>query len=90
MGGQRRAEDEQPDNGQGQTERDGFATLPPVLSVPEDDGAAASLAGMRVPNLPLPATSGQEIDLAEVSRGSRVVVYCYPLTSRPGITLPLD
>lgn len=70
MGGRRRAEDEQPGNGQGQTERDSFATLPPGPPVPEDDGVAAPLAGMRVPNLPLPATSGQEIDLAKVSRGS--------------------
>ena len=65
----------------------GYASLPPDLPVPEDDGAADHLVGMAVPPLALPATSGGEIDLAELSRG-RLVAYLYPRTGKPGEPLP--
>jgi len=89
-GEQRRADGEPPSNQQGRAGRDDATMLPPGLPVPQDDGAASHLTGLRVPHLRLPATSGQEVDLAEASRGARVVVYCYPLTSAPGIALPPD
>ena len=65
----------------------GYASLPPDLPVPEDDGAAEHLVGMPVPPLVLQATSGGEIDLAELSR-KRLVAYLYPRTGTPGEALP--
>ncbi len=59
-----------------------FPPLPSNLPVPVDDGAAAHLAGMRVPSIALPATSGALVDLASL-RG-RSVIFAYPRTSRPG------
>lgn len=52
------------------------------LPVPEDDGAARHLAGMRVPSIPLTATGGALVDLASLS--GCTVVYAYPRTGRPG------
>lgn len=58
--------------------------LPTGLPVPDDDGAADHLRGSRVPNVPLPATDGRRVSLADVS-GERLVVYAYPRTGRPGV-----
>jgi peroxiredoxin len=58
--------------------------LPPGLPVPVDDGAAKHLPGSRVPPIPLPATNGTELALAEEGRLERRVVYAYPRTGRPG------
>lgn len=60
--------------------------LPANLPVPEDDGACDHLAGMLLPSVPLRATDGRMIDLAE-PRGW-TVVYCYPRTGRPDEPLP--
>ncbi len=60
-----------------------YKSLPPDLPVPEDDGAADHLAGLAVPALSLPATSGDELDLAELA-GGRLVAYLYPRTGTPG------
>jgi peroxiredoxin len=60
--------------------------LPADLPVPEDDGAARHLAGMRLPFVPLAATDGAEVDLAKLA--GRTVVYIYPRTGRPGVPLP--
>jgi len=59
-----------------------LTTLPPDLPAPVDDGAAAHLAGMRLPHVALPATHGTSIDLASVP--GTVVVFAYPRTGRPG------
>lgn len=64
--------------------------LPEGLPIPDDDGAADHLEGMRVPSVQLPSTSGREVDVAEVSAGRRVVVYCYPLTGAPEVDLSED
>jgi peroxiredoxin len=58
-------------------------TLPPNLPVPEDDGAAAHLAGMELPALALDSTQGP-VDLAELA-AERAVLYVYPRTGRPGV-----
>ncbi|HKC18075.1 MAG TPA: peroxiredoxin [Candidatus Dormibacteraeota bacterium] len=58
-------------------------TLPANLPVPRDDGAAAHLLGSAVPDVALPSTEGRKISLAAI-RGTRVVVYAYPRTGRPG------
>lgn len=61
-------------------------SLPDGLPRPEDDGAADHLAGMRLPRLALPATSGAPVDLSVLP--GRTVVYAYPMTGVPGVELP--
>ena len=65
---------------------DNLHVLPENLPVPVDDGACDHLLGMRLPSLPLPATSGNRVDLATLP--GRTVVYCYPRTGRPDQALP--
>jgi len=60
--------------------------LPANIPVPQDDGAAKHLAGMKVPDLALPATSGSPINLSKLS--GRTVVYIYPRTGVPGVDAP--
>ena len=59
-----------------------FAQLPR----PKDDGAAAHLTGLRLPNIPLAATNGVMVDFAKLV--GLTVVYAYPMTGRPGVPLP--
>ena len=56
-------------------------TLPPGLPVPEDDGAAVHLVGLRLPDLVLASSQG------EVSMRDFDVVYVYPRSGRPGVPL---
>ena len=63
-----------------------YGELPADLPRPVDDGACGHLAGLRLPAVPLPSTAGGVVDLAAL-RG-RTVVYCYPMTGRPGVPLP--
>ena len=58
-----------------------LADLPEALPVPQDDGGADHLPGMRLPSVPLMSTAGEEVDLSRLS--GRTVVYCYPRTGRP-------
>ena len=60
--------------------------LPPNIPVPEDDGAAQHLTGIKLPDLALPATSGGPINLSTLK--GRTVVYIYPRTGVPGQALP--
>jgi len=60
--------------------------LPPNIPVPQDDGGARHLAGMRLPDIALPATSGEEVNLARLA--GRTVLYIYPRTGVPGVDLP--
>src|SRR5882757_6595049 len=60
--------------------------LPDDLPVPQDDGAARHLAGMRLPPVALLATDGAVVDLSALK--GRTVVYVYPRTGRPGQALP--
>jgi peroxiredoxin len=60
--------------------------LPDDLPVPEDDGGARHLAGMRLPALALAATDGTRVDLSALK--GRAVLYVYPRTGRPGQPLP--
>jgi peroxiredoxin len=77
------------EGGRGNAASDPLA-LPEGLPVPEDDGAADHLESMRIPTVTLPSTSGGEVDVAEVSKRGRVIVFCYPLTGAPGVELPED
>ena len=63
-----------------------FSGTPADLPPPVDDGAAAHLTGMLLPDLVLPATDGTAVDLAAVP--DRWVFYIYPMTGRPGVPLP--
>jgi peroxiredoxin len=56
--------------------------LPAELPVPQDDGAARHLAGLRLPSVPLAATDGSTVDLSKLA--GRTVVYIYPRTGVPG------
>lgn len=57
--------------------------LPDNLPVPQDDGAAAHLTGMRLPHIALPSTTGAAIDLAAI--GGTAVVFAYPRSGQPGV-----
>jgi peroxiredoxin len=61
-------------------------TLPSDIPAPQDDGAARHLTGMTLPDLGLPATSGEAVNLATLK--GRTVVYIYPRTGVPGIDPP--
>jgi peroxiredoxin len=63
-----------------------YLELPKDLPVPQDDGAAKHLAGMRLPPLSLAATDGAEVDLS--GQKGRTVVYAYPRTGEPGKPVP--
>jgi peroxiredoxin len=54
--------------------------------VPQDDGAAAHLAGKTLPDLTLPATGGPAVNLANLA--GRSIVYIYPRTGVPGVDAP--
>jgi peroxiredoxin len=58
-----------------------FATLPPGLPVPEDDGAADHLAGAELPGLVLDSSLGP-VDVRDLD-----VLYVYPRTGTPGVPL---
>ncbi len=62
--------------------------LPNDLPVPVDDGAADHLLGMLVPPIELSSTINRMVNLAEVSKWQRTVVYCYPMTGAPDRQLP--
>jgi peroxiredoxin len=65
----------------------GYTQLPADLPVPEDDGAADHLAGRALPELRLPSTVGDSLNLAEAASG-RLVAYMYPRTGVPGEPSP--
>jgi peroxiredoxin len=52
------------------------------IPAPEDDGAAAHLTDMAMPDVSLPATDGASVNLAGLE--GRTVVYAYPRTGQPG------
>lgn len=58
--------------------------LPKNLPAPIDDGAANHLKGIIVPAISLTSTANRPVDLGGVSEFSRIVVYCYPRTGKPG------
>lgn len=60
--------------------------LPTDLPRPLDDGAADHLWGVSLPKIVLPGTDGRDIDLAALE--GTWVIYVYPMTGRPGVSLP--
>ena len=63
-----------------------YEQLPETLPQPEDDGACDHLIGTTLPDLDLPATDGSLVNLSRQSR--KTVIYCYPMTGKPGEALP--
>ena len=63
--------------------------LPPGLPVPEDDGAADHLRGMRLPRVTLRSTGGRDVDAADLG-DRRTVLYFYPRTGRPDRPVPAE
>ena len=53
-----------------------------TIPAPEDDGAAAHLAGLKLPSVMLPATDGSSVDLGGLA--GRTVLFGYPRTGTPG------
>jgi peroxiredoxin len=60
--------------------------LPASLPVPQDDGGARHLTGMRLPSIRLAATDGSQVDLSQLA--GRTLVYIYPRTGVPGVPSP--
>lgn len=61
--------------------------IPWPWPAPPDDGAAAHLtAGISVPEIALPATSGKPVSLARLP--GRSIVFVYTWTGRPGVPNP--
>ncbi|HYP47974.1 MAG TPA: peroxiredoxin [Thermoleophilaceae bacterium] len=60
-----------------------YASLPPNLPVPQDDGAARHLDGLELPDLSLPLAGGGELRLHEAAAGT-LVAFIYPRTGTPG------
>lgn len=63
-----------------------FLELPDDLPVPQDDGACNHLKGKEMPSVKLNSTTGESVDPSEIT--GRLVLYFYPLTGKPGISLP--
>lgn len=63
-----------------------YETLPKNLPVPEDDGACDHLVGAALPDLVLATTKGDAVNLSKLT--GVTVVYCYPMTGKPGTPLP--
>lgn len=52
-----------------------------TLPIPEDDGAARHLPGMRIPSIPLAATDGSIVDLSTLP--GITVLFAFPRSGRP-------
>src|SRR5690625_1008238 len=63
-----------------------YNELPNDLPVPIDDGACNHLINKQIPSVDLASTSGDNIDLSKIT--DRFVLYFYPLTGKPGESLP--
>ncbi|HVT16202.1 MAG TPA: peroxiredoxin [Thermoanaerobaculia bacterium] len=61
--------------------------LPADLPVPQDDGAAAHLAGRRMPPVALPSSRGGTVRL-DLLTARWTVVYCFPAVGRPDLEPP--
>jgi len=62
---------------------DDIYELPAGLPVPEDDGAARHLRGRNLPSIALPGTKGSRVDVADLGKKERAVLYIYPRTGQP-------
>ena len=65
---------------------DVLLSFPDDLPVPVDDGACEHLQNMLMPDVSLWSTDDQEINISQLSGWN--VIFCYPMTGRPGFTIP--
>lgn len=65
---------------------DNYQTAPDNLPVPQDDGACSHLIGRMLPDIELLSTSGYRVNLSVLP--GQLVIYCYPKTGKPGVSLP--
>ena len=63
-----------------------ISTIPLNLPVPIDDGACRHLENAILPDICLLGTDDQKINLSQLTGWN--VIFCYPMTGRPGITIP--
>ena len=63
-----------------------YDTMPDDLPRPIDDGACDHLIGIKLPDIELMATDGSLVNLS--SQSGKTVIYCYPMTGKPGVPLP--
>ena len=63
-----------------------LVALPSNLPVPLDDGACNHLIGLRLPDIALLASNHQLINPSLID--DWLVIYCYPMTGLPNVTLP--
>lgn len=66
-----------------------FSRLPPDLPQPTDDGACDHLAGLELPELELEGSDGVVRPLRSAST-QWLVLYVYPRTGGPAVSLPED
>lgn len=64
-----------------------LSQLPSDLPRPTDDGAAAHLVGVCLPEVLLRATDGTLVNVGTLK--GRFVIYIYPMTGRPDVALPV-
>ena len=57
-----------------------------AVPVPTDDGSADHLKGMSLPDVALPSTDGDQVNLGNLRGWS--ALHFYPMTGRPGEPLP--
>jgi peroxiredoxin len=66
--------------------KDFLHKLPKALPIPLDDGACDHLLGCLLPSVNLSSTAGRIVNPAQISNW--LVIYCYPMTGRPGQFVP--
>ena len=71
-----------------QTPPDVIFSIPANLPIPSDDGACEHLENMLLPDVSLRSTDDKKINLSRLSGWN--VIFCYPMTGRPGVAIPED
>jgi peroxiredoxin len=61
-------------------------SMPEDVPAPLDDGACVHLKNMKMPKASLWSTDDQQINLSLLSGWN--VIFCYPMTGRPGVAIP--
>lgn len=69
-----------------QTPPDVLRSIPVNLPIPLNDGECKHLENMLLPDVSLRSTDDQEINLSLLSGWN--VIFCYPMTGRPGFAVP--
>ena len=63
-----------------------LSELPKDLPIPSDDGAASHLVGLNLPSIQLNSTDGISVNLNNFTGWG--VIYFYPMTGQPDVSLP--